>query len=302
MDILKLIKNKNYVNNGYNKIKGIVIENIRNGLDKYSSYGFVLVKKRRIIIQTICYSAFIIAITSIISFFINNSFGRAYSPEIYDNNRIEFYEYFDTVVAHGPNGVGFNEIDQLYKIDFISDNDKAILKEYEKEALEKTKEANDVGYCIGLGIKDGKDQIYLVCYPVRNDAIWYPKPYYEEKKVFIFDSDFEFSFDSLIKFIKWSGLLKYIGDDLSDDDVIKIIGDPNCDYSSTGGLEISIEYKKSQSYTSNKKENEKIKKESNVIYYFGMNYYYYSDTYNTRKQITIGFDVDAVIRYESEGK
>ena len=279
MDIIKYINDKQYFTCDFSKVERQSKSIIDDGVNNIKSRKFTFVRKRRLVALSVLCSLFavIILIGSYIgiayfnNFLDNKKYGN-FTPPRYETKRIEYYEYFDKLVAYGP-GSNLGELEMLYKTDIISENDKEVLREYEREIMNNSL-YDSVGYGIGLGIKDGKDEIYLVCYPVYimpigNIKIWTIYPFFEEKKTFIFESNLQFSFEEILDYCEKT----LIADGLSEE-AEKIIDDYDSGYGSYyGGILLEINYNGVIS-AKNQEEYDMKKSNSDVYYCFKFGYYY----------------------------
>lgn len=283
MDIIKYINDKNYFNCDYKKIEQGIKENIEKDIKEIKRSSFIQIKKTKFAILTSLYTLVILLIALASFTLTNTKFGQT-ADIPYNCKKIEYYRYFDMVVGYGPRVKSTGEIDMLYKLDFLSEEDKTILKEYEEEVISK-KNVDCVAFSICLGIKDGKDQIYLVCYPAKNmSSNWYPFLYYDEKKVFIFDSNCKFKFEKVLQICKNYMIKKGI----EEKKVEEILKDYDGDYSYRG-LRIEILYSTNEKLTRDREKNKEIKKNADVIYDFYFDFFTEGDRNDLRnlKQINI---------------
>lgn len=280
MDIIKYINEKNYFNCDYKKIDLEIKSNIANSVMNYDSNGFIQLKKKKIVSYSIAYVILLIIVFVSalgVSKIMNNK-GRRYTPihNVYNNNLIEYYEYFDTVIACGPNQKSLGKLNMLYKTDIISENDKETLKLYEQE-IKQNALYNDVGFSISLGIKNNIDEVYIVCYPVY-DAVkandikqWFdPSIQYKGKKVFIFESNLPFSLQSIQDYMKdW---MKQ--NSVSNEEIENLIIDYDGNYGSYyGTILINISYVRI-GYARTQEEYDIKEAEADVNCSFRYGYYY----------------------------
>ena len=290
MDIIKYINDKKYFNCDYKKIEPDVKENVEKELKEIKRNSFIRIKKTKFAVFSLLYTLAVVLIVSTIFVLSNHKFGH--NAEMYYNNkRIEYYEYFDTFVASGPKERWVGEIEMLYKLDFLSEEDKTILKEYEEEVIAK-KYADCVAFSIGLGIKNGKDQIYLVCYPAKNlSANFYPELYYGEKKTFIFDSNCNFKFEKVLEICKGFMIKKGVEEKKAEE----ILKEYDGDYLNYKGIRIEIFYSNSVKFTNDPEKNKEIKRNANVIYMFNFGFYQKDYEYGLRKVNQISIFEDELI-------
>ena len=99
----------------------------------------------------------------------------------------------DQIIAWGPEKAdGTFDLSIILRSNLISEDDKQKLKNYETE-IKKIYPIHSVMFQIALGIKDGKDIIYLIdrCgYDIKLEKTVY--------NVFIFNSNLPYSFDTLV--------------------------------------------------------------------------------------------------------
>ncbi len=305
MDIIKYINDKNYYICEYEKIKSIIKSNIANGIDDYDSNGFINLKKKKIVLSAIIYTMLLIISFVGASIALNKTGEYTPNHNIYNNNLIEYYEYFDTIIACGPRQKGLGKINMLYKTDIISDEDKEELKLYEQE-IKQNDLYNDVGFSISLGIKNGKDEVYIVCYPVY-DAVkvskikkWFdPSILYKGKKIFIFESNLSFSLQSIRDYMEdW---MKQ--NNVSSMEIENIITDYDGIYGSYyGTILVDISYMKI-GYARTQEEYDIKEMEADVNCLFRYGYYYGDESeFGVRKSKTCYIDEEGIKEYENQKK
>ena len=99
----------------------------------------------------------------------------------------------DQIIAFGPEKAdGTFDLSVILRSNLINEEDKQELKNYETE-IKKTYPSHNVRFQIALGIKDGKDIIYLI------DGCGYDIELEKTvNSVFIFNSNLSYSFDTLV--------------------------------------------------------------------------------------------------------
>ncbi len=170
----------NFINIRNNEEYQSLLENTKNKKIKYPKLKFVM------------YTLSVILITVFSTLFVKNIWPvKSPGGNVNPGKLVSLYEngYFDKIICFGPEV--FNEhytVDVILSSNIISEDDKNILSAY-------CAEQNEIqpGYVtyfnIHFGIKDGKDQV-LIC--ALND------PGKNQGKLFNFDSNLEYSFESII--------------------------------------------------------------------------------------------------------
>ena len=185
MEVNKFLSYGQNIDTNFNNIRNNeeyqrLLDNTKNKKIKYPKLKFVI------------YTLSVILITVFSTLFVKNIWPvKSPGGNVNPGKLVSLYEngYFDKIICFGPEV--FNEhytVDVILSSSIISEDDKNILSAY-------CAEQNEIqpGYVtyfnIHFGIKDGKDNV-LICSlndPVKNQG-----------KLFNFDSNLEYSFESII--------------------------------------------------------------------------------------------------------
>ena len=100
---------------------------------------------------------------------------------------------FDQIIAFGPEAsTGSFGIDVILKSNLLKEEDKETLKEYQEDT-KKTSPNHEIAFQVCLGIKDGKDYVYLI------DYCGYDKKLDKEViNTFLFESNLSYSFNTIV--------------------------------------------------------------------------------------------------------
>lgn len=181
--IEKKIETSNRVSLNFNSIRNEVRENVHHSTPNIKSKQNVMPKLKLLVLTIIMCLITVVVSVNVTKATYSDSNKNSTESYIGDKLSDEKYrEIFDTFVAFGNEKVGrYYGNNVLLNLDLISTKDKEVLIKY----FEENESTVNDKYTIHLGIKEGKDIVYIES--KNNNEIY-----------FIFNSNLDYSFESVI--------------------------------------------------------------------------------------------------------